>query len=62
MLGLDNAGKSSILQGLGSEQQADKKEPHATQGSNVLCLDKEMPPLAIWESECKIYIFNIYLN
>lgn len=49
MLGLDGAGKSSLLQGLGSQQQQDKKEPQPTQGSNVLCLDRDNPPLAIWE-------------
>ncbi|ELU13725.1 hypothetical protein CAPTEDRAFT_150697 [Capitella teleta] len=49
MLGLDGAGKSSLLQGLSSERGDNRQAPQATHGSNVLCLDKENPPLTIWE-------------
>ncbi len=49
VLGLDGAGKSSILAALGKQDNQNKLNP--TQGFNVMCVQTEDVSLNIWESK-----------
>lgn len=49
MLGLDGAGKSSLLASLGKQDPTAQMQP--TEGFNVMCVQTESVSLNIWESK-----------
>lgn len=56
VLGLDGAGKSSLLSKLSNQESGATPQP--TQGFNVMCLHTGKTPIKVWDSEYEVLTTN----